>query len=118
MIFRLVRNDILRNKTTTAITVLFVTATALLVTLAVILFVNLAGAIDTLMEDAKTPHFLQMHSGSLDRSRLDSFVDDHPEIVDHQVLEFLNVDGARIRVGNRSLAQSVQDNGFAVQSPR
>jgi putative ABC transport system permease protein len=118
MIFRLVRNDILRNKTTTATTTLFVTAAALLVSLAVLLFVNLTGAIDTLMEDAKTPHFLQMHSGSIDRSRLQSFIDSHPEIVDNQVLEFLNVEGARIRIGNRSLAGSVQDNGFSVQSPR
>ncbi len=118
MLFRILRNDLLRSKTATVTTTLFVTVSAVLITLAVVLFANLAGAIDSLMERAKTPHFLQMHAGTVDRHRLESFVRDHPEIVDYQVLEFFNVDGARIRVGDRSLAGSVQDNGFSVQSPR
>jgi putative ABC transport system permease protein len=118
MLVQAVRNDMSRTKTTTATTTLFVTAAALLVALAFLLMVNLTGAIDALMEGAKTPHFLQMHAGPINRTRLESFVDDRPEIVDHQVLEFLNVDGARIRFGERSLAASVQDNGFSVQSPR
>jgi len=118
MFFRFLRNDLLRSKTATVTTTLFVTASAVLITLAVVLFVNLAGAIDSLMDRAKTPHFLQMHAGTVDRLRLESFVREHSEIIDHQILEFLNVDGARIRVGDRSLANSVQDNGFSVQSPR
>lgn len=118
MLYRAVRNDLLRSKTTTVAIMFFVMAAALLVALAVSLFATLSGAIDALMERAETPHLLQMHAGDLDRGRLEAFATRHPSVNEYQVIEFLNVDGARIRVGERSLAKSVQDNGFSVQSDR
>jgi putative ABC transport system permease protein len=54
---------------------LFVVAAAMLVALAAVLVVNLAGAIDTLMTQAKTPHFTQMHAGDLDLARLTAFAE-------------------------------------------
>ena len=116
MYTRTIRNDILRNIAITLIMMIFIAAAAMLVSLAAILVVNLSGAIDTLMTQAKTPHFMQMHSGEMDSARLADFVEEHREIADYQVLEFLNVDGAQIRFAEGSLAGSVQDNGFSVQS--
>ena len=116
MYYRIIRNDIRRHKAITLTTMFFIAAAALLVALAAILVVNLVGAIDTLMTRAKTPHFMQMHAGELDRAQLTAFVTQHSEIADFQVLEFLNIDGAQIRFPARSLANSVQDNGFSVQS--
>jgi putative ABC transport system permease protein len=118
MYFRAIRNDILRNKAITLTTTLFVAAAAMLVCLAAVLMVNLSGAIETLMTRAKTPHFMQMHSGELDVPRLAAFVEQRSEIIEHQVLEFLNIDGARIVFEERSLAASIQDNGFSVQSEK
>ena len=118
MYYRTIRNDILRNKAITLTIMIFVAAAAMLVSLAAILVVNLSGAIDTLMTRAKTPHFMQMHSGEMDSARLAAFVEQHSEIVDYQVLEFLNIDGAQIVFEERSLAGSVQDNGFSVQSEK
>ena len=45
---------------------IFVAAAAMLVSLAAILMVILSGALDTLMTKAKSPHFMQMHSGEID----------------------------------------------------
>ncbi len=123
MFYRLLRNDILRSKTITLTTLLFVSAAAMLVALAAILVVNLSGAIDSLMTQAKTPHFTQMHAGELDVARLAAFADQNKAVADFQVVEFLNVDGAQfvfaaLGSGSRSLADSVQDNGFAVQSEK
>jgi putative ABC transport system permease protein len=118
MYYRLLRNDILKSKAITLTTVLFVAAAAMLVALAAILVVNLAGAIDTLMTQAKTPHFTQMHAGELDTARLAAFAEQHEAIADFQALEFLNVDGAQFLFTNGSLADSVQDNGLAVQSEK
>ncbi|MEZ4769677.1 MAG: FtsX-like permease family protein [Caldilineales bacterium] len=118
MYFRAIRNDVLRNKAITLTIVAFVAAAALLVSLAAVLVVNLSGAIDGLMTQAKTPHFMQMHAGEVDSARLAAFVAQHSEIADWQVLEFLNIDGAQIVFESGSLAGSVQDNGFAVQSTR
>ncbi|MFC7677580.1 ABC transporter permease [Paenibacillus sp. GCM10028914] len=118
MYFRIMRNDILKSKAVTLATVIFVSAAAMLVSLAAILVVNLSGALDMLMTQAKTPHFMQMHSGEVDTARLTSFADQNSNVDEYQVVEFLNIDGARIILGGHSLASSVQDNGFSIQSEK
>jgi len=118
MYYRIIRNDILKSKTITLTTTIFIAAAAMLVSLAAVLAVNLSGAIDTLMTRAETPHFMQMHSGEIDTARLASFAEQNGNVCEFQVLEFLNVDGARIVIGENSLADSVQDNGLCSQSEK
>lgn len=118
MYYRIIQNDILRSKAITLTTMMFVAAAAMLVSLAATLVVNLSGAVDTLMTQGKTPHFLQMHSGELDLARLEAFAKQNPSVSDFQALEFLNLDGAQIIFESGSLADSVQDNGLAVQSEK
>lgn len=115
---RLIRNDLLKSKVITLTTMIFVAAAAMLVSLASILVVNLLGSLDTLMTQAKTPHFMQMHSGEMDTARLKAFAEQNSNVDDFQVLEFLNIDGAKILLGDNSLADSVQDNGFSIQSEK
>ncbi len=115
---RIIYYDILKSKAITLTTMIFVAASAMLVSLAAILVINLSGALDTLMKQAKTPHFMQMHSGEIDFARLTSFAQQNNNVDDFQVIEFLNMDGARIIFGDRSLANSVQDNGFSIQSEK
>ncbi|QUL57214.1 ABC transporter permease [Paenibacillus tritici] len=116
MYYRIIRNDIRKSKATTLTTMLFVAAAAMLVSLSAILIVNLTGAIDNLMTQAKTPHFLQMHSGQLDKTRLSAFAEQNRKVEEFQVLDFLNVENAQIVIDGQSLADSVQDNGFSTQS--
>ncbi|CAH8768098.1 ABC transporter permease [Paenibacillus dendritiformis] len=118
MYYRIIRNDILKSKAVTLTTMIFIAAAAMLVSLAAILVVNLSGALDTLMTQAKTPHFMQMHSGELNTARLTSFAEQNSNVDEFQVLEFLNMDGARIIFEDRSLANSVQDNGLSIQSEK
>ncbi|GIP34240.1 ABC transporter permease [Paenibacillus sp. J2TS4] len=118
MYYRIIRNDLSKSKLIALTTTIFVAAAAMLVSLAAILFVNLSGALNELMTTAKTPHFMQMHSGEIDSERLQAFAEQNPDVDEFQVLEFLNIDGSQIRFGDRSLANSVQDNGFSVQSEK
>jgi putative ABC transport system permease protein len=118
MYYRTIRNDILKSKAMTLTTMLFVAAASMLVALAAILVVNLTGAIDTLMTRAQTPHFMQMHTGSLDMERLTAFAEHHEAVAEFQTLEFLNIDGAQMVFEGGSLAGSVQDNGVSVQSEK
>jgi putative ABC transport system permease protein len=123
MYYRLLRNDLRKSKAITLTTVLFVAAAAMLVSLAATLVVNLSGAIDTLMSQAKTPHFMQMHAGALDQASLAAFAEQNQAVADFQVVEFLNVDGAQFVFAapgsaGHSLADSVQDNSFTVQSEK
>ncbi|WP_042150129.1 ABC transporter permease [Paucisalibacillus sp. EB02] len=115
---RIIRNDMLKSKLITLTTVIFVAAAAMLVSLAAILVVNLSGALDNLMTQAKTPHFMQMHSGEIDRERLAAFSKENSNVDDYQVVEFLNIDGTQINLGNNSLAHSVQDNGLSIQNDK
>lgn len=116
MYYKIIRNDIGKSKWITLITLLFVAVAAMLVSLAAILLINLSGAIDTLMTQAKTPHFMQMHSGDIDTDRLLAFAEGNSNVEDFQVLEFLNTDTSQIFIDGKTLAGSVQDNGFSVQS--
>ncbi|MGG3279971.1 ABC transporter permease [Paenibacillus solani] len=118
MYFRIIRNDISNSKLITLTTMIFVAAAAMLVSLAAVLIVNLSGSIHTLMTQAKTPHFMQMHSGDIDTARLTAFAKQHGNVEDFQVAEFLNMDGAQIILGEHSLVNSVQDNGFSTQSKK
>lgn len=116
MFNRIIRNDILKSKAITLTTMIFIAASAMFVSLAAILVVNLSGSLDTLMTQAKTPHFMQMHSGEINTSRLMAFAEKNSNVDEFQVVEFLNIDGAQIILGDNSLANSVQDNGLSVQS--
>ncbi|MEK4344801.1 ABC transporter permease [Paenibacillus sp. FSL P4-0184] len=118
MYFRIIRNDISKSKLITLTTMIFVAAAAMLVSLAAVLVVHLSGAIDTLMTQAKTPHFMQMHSGAIDNERLAAFAEQSSNVDEFQVLEFLNVDSTQIVMDGNSLANSVQDNGFSTQSSK
>lgn len=116
MYYKIIRNDMVKGKFITLITVVFVAAAAMLVSLAAILLVNLSGAIDTLMEKAQTSHFMQMHAGDIDMESLSSFAKQNENVEKFQVLSFLNVEGSKIQIKDQSLASSVQDNGFSTQS--
>lgn len=116
MFFRIIRNDIARSKLISLTTLIFTAAAAMLVSLSAILIVNLTGAIDTMMKQAKTPHYLQMHAGELNTVRLSDFAKNSSYVDEYQALEFLNVDGAQIHINDQSLAGSVQDNGLSTQS--
>lgn len=116
MFKRIIWNDLKKNPTISAIMLLFITAAALLISLAVTLGLQLAGSIDTLMEQAKTPHFLQMHTGEINVPRLEHFAQENGSVREFQIMEFLNIDGGKIAIGDSTLADSVQDNGLSTQS--
>lgn len=116
MHFRIIYNDIRKSKLINIIMTLFIASAAMLVSLAAVLSVNLFGSIDRLMTEAKTPHFMQMHAGTIDIPRLELFAKQHKEVEKFHIAEFLNVDGSEIILGEHSLAGSVQDNGFSTQS--
>lgn len=117
MFQRLIKNDLKENKISMLVIGLFLLLTLTLSFTATRLTVSLTSSIERFVETAKSPHLLQMHSGSVDRERLKNFVQQHPEIADWQVTEFVNVEGSAIRINEKnSLQDSSQDNGFSSQN--
>ena len=116
MFNKIIKNDIKNSKFITLATLLIISIASILVSLAVILGVNLLGSIDNLMDNAKTPHFMQMHSGEIDTERLEKFSKECDLVDKYQTVEFLNIEGAKFIVNGKSLSDSVIDNGLSIQS--
>lgn len=89
---KMIWKNLVRGKAVPLITILFISVAAMLLSLAAILTVNLCGAVGRLMTDARTPHFMQMHTGDIDMTRLEDFADHNNNVADFQVVPFLNVE--------------------------
>lgn len=114
MIGRLLQNDIRNHKLLSISTVIFMAASSLFISLAAVLFTDLLGSVDGLMELARTPDYLQMHAGRMDSDKLRRFAEEHSEVDTWQISPFLNLDNSTLSLGNNSLAGSTQDNGLCM----
>lgn len=113
---RMIINDIKANKLVSAATCIFMAVTAMLLGLSILLYASLADSIDSLMTEAKTPDFLQMHTGELDMNRLNDFTQQREDVEAMQVCTFLNLQNSQISIGNESFENNMQDNGLSFQS--
>ena len=113
---KMIWKNLVRGKVVPLITILFISVAAMLLSLAAILTVNLCGAVGRLMTDARTPHFMQMHTGDIDMTRLEDFAGHNGNVADFQVVPFLNVENTHIILDGNRLTDSVQDNGFCTPS--
>ncbi|MBE5959823.1 MAG: FtsX-like permease family protein [Lachnospiraceae bacterium] len=118
MFRKMIQKDFKRNKGITIALTVFVLLSTMLLAAAVSLIGNLTGAVTKLMEDAKTPHFLQMHAGAIDYERMDAFAKENSLTKDYQILPVLNIESGSISLNGNSLDGSVQDNGFVYQSAK
>lgn len=112
---RMRKNSWGKDKFATICFTVFVAISVAMISLTVMLFVNLTGAIDRLMDIAKTPDYLQMHTGDFDEEKFVQFAEGQKEVTDYQILIFLNLDNSMINIGEESLLDSTQDNGLCVQ---
>ena len=108
MFQRLIKNDLKENKVSMLVIGLFLLLTLTLSFAATRLTVSLTSSIERFVETAKSPHLLQMHSGNVDRKRLQNFVQQHPEIASWQLTDFVNVEGSAItKIGRASCRERV-----------
>lgn len=115
MIKKLILSDVKNNKLLSAATVFFMTASAVLISLGVMLSADLVGAVGKASERANIPDLMQMHTGSIDEARIKEFAESRGEVKDLQICRFLNLSNSEITLGSHSLADSTQDNGLSVQ---
>lgn len=118
MLKKLIWNDVRQNKWMSAATIFFMAASVALLALTVLLLADLLGAIDSLMDNAIVPDFMQMHSGEIEEGSLARFAGSCPQVRDWQLGRFLNLDNSQLILGGHSLADSTQDNGLCVQGER
>lgn len=115
MIKKLILSDVKNNKLLSAATVFFMTVSAMLISLAVMLSADLFVAVGKASERANIPDLMQMHTGSIDETKIKEFAKSRREIRDVQICRFLNLSNSEMLLGSHSLADSTQDNGLIVQ---
>lgn len=118
MYWTLLKNDIKYNRLQSFNIAFFIILSVAFLAVAGQLMIRLNDSVRTLLEKAETPHLLQMHTGEIDRERMQAFVESHPKIEEYQLLEFLNIDQSFLAFNGVSLKDFVYDNGFSVQSPQ
>lgn len=113
---RMIWNDMKGNRLLAVTTWLFMAVSGFMFALTCFLFANLLGSVDTLMNKAQTPDFLQMHAGELSEEALVQFAEENQNVREYQTLSFLNLENSAITLNGHSLKDSTQDNGVCVQS--
>lgn len=116
MFKKLIWNDVRQNRMFSAAAIFFMTISAALLILTALLFTELFGTIDRLMDKAAVPDLMQMHAGEVDKGALARFAESRPEVRKWQLCRFLELDNSRLILGEHNMADSTQDNGLSVQS--
>lgn len=118
MLLRIVKRDFQRNKIISIGLFVFIMLSALLVASASHVLMELSGSLNNLLDKSNAPHFVQMHSGSMDESTIKKFVSTNHLVKDQQTVEMLGIDGSNIFLGDTlaSEANSVMDISFVRQN--
>lgn len=113
---RMILNDFAANKLVTVSICIFMAASAMMLGLTILLFGNLSTSIDRLMQEARTPDFLQMHAGEIDQEKIAAFSGQQNAVESMQISRFLNLQNSQITLSGHSLINSTQDNGLSCQN--
>ncbi|GAA5226547.1 ABC transporter permease [Paeniglutamicibacter antarcticus] len=115
-------NDLVRNKgVNISLFVMFIISAFLMSTGAMVMERSV-GSVNALFEQAKPPHFLQMHKGKADAEALAEFAGEHPEIDSWLIEDMLGFDGAAVSWqrpstgGAGDFSSSLIDNLFVAQN--
>lgn len=116
MLKNLIINDLKKSKLTSLTVTFFILVSSFLLGTVGIVSSNLKQSIDSFVEKAKSPHYLQMHIGDFNEERMNDFSRTNAHVKDYQHLPFLNVDNSDIIINDQPKLKNFQDNGFTYQS--
>lgn len=108
-------SDIRKNPVQSIAVVAFAFTSCFLIALGAMMYSLLLGSADRSMEASLTPHFLQMHSGSLEGADFSAFIDS-PEVEAFQILPYLNIDNNAFLFEGKPFIKGGDDNGVCCQS--
>ena len=117
MLYKILKNDLLRKKIITVAVFVFIMLSALLMASGTNLLVNLNNSLNNLFEQAAVPHFVQSHAGKIDQERIDEWSSDNRYVQKQQTVEMINIPGEEIYInGGGSESDTLMDLGFVKQN--
>ena len=119
MIYRIIKNDLLRKKVIMTAVFIFIMLSALLIAGGSRMLIDLNNSLNYLFEKSSAPHFIQSHSGRLNQEQIISWSRKNENIKQQQIAEMINIDGANIFIaGDKSEADTVMDLSFVRQNDK
>lgn len=118
MILRILKNDIQRNIKISLVVFVFITLSALLLATGSHLIADTISALNLLFSRAKTPHYVQMHAGEIDRQEIERWAEGNDMVKAYQIVEMISIDGSTLYLNGSQTAEenSIMDIGFATQN--
>lgn len=122
MLLTIIRKNLTRNKTINISLLFFIILSAYLMVCGTLIIIQLSGSVDAIFQKARTPHYMQMHSGNYDQSLIDDFVSNNGNVEGQQTVQMVNLDSACIYFLKQDsgekviLTDDMVDNGFTVQN--
>jgi putative ABC transport system permease protein len=119
----MIKKDFSRNKAINITLLLFIVLSACLISVGTMIVIQLFGAIDSMYEIAKPPHFMQMHTGEINWEELNDFAESVDYVESWQVIEMVNIYGGNIRITKPDgkyyvMSDSLLDIGFVKQNDK
>src|SRR6056297_2149428 len=120
ILLRILKNDFLRKKGIMMIVFFFIMLSAFLMSAGSNLIVELSNSLDALFSASRTPHFVQMHAGPIDRRALNDWTRKNERVEEFQLVEMITIDGSDLFLekGGESEENSVMDIGFVTQNEK
>lgn len=119
MIYRIIKNDLLRKKVIMTAVFIFIMLSAMLIAGGSRMLIDLNNSLNYLFEKSSAAHFIQSHSGRLNQEEIISWSRKNENIKQVQIAEMINIDGANIFIaGDKSEADTVMDLSFVKQNSK
>ncbi len=120
LMFKMLKKDFLRKPSIFIVIFIFITLSGLLMSNGASLIVQLTSSLDIFFAKAKTPHFVQMHSGALSKSKLEFWSQNNSKVEEYQLLEMISIPGNKLFWGDKHevLENSVMDISFVEQNEK
>ncbi len=116
---KILKKDFYRKKLISIVVFAITLLSALLVASGSNLIVELSSSLDVLFEKSKAPHFVQMHAGDLDQTKIEQWAASKDQVKEQQTVEMITVDGSTLYLGDNPTAEdnSIMDISFVTQNP-
>jgi len=118
LMLKMIKKDFSRRKSISLVIFSFTMLSALLIAIGSNLVVELSNSLNALFENARAPHFAQMHAGELDQAEIDRWSAAQELVRGQQTVEMINIDGSALFLGESSTAEedTVMDISFVTQN--
>jgi len=112
----MLKKDLLRKKSITITLFIFIFLASVLMASGAKMIVELTQSIQHLFIQAKAPHVVQMHAGTLNEEDIKQWGNENELVESAKVVEMLNVDGSQLYLQPESEKASVMDISFVMQN--